>query len=116
MPIPKPGEEVRGSKTGAPIMAILDLLSRKWALGIIWNMGKKPMTFREIQSKCDGISPAILNSRIKDLREAQIVTRTIDGYILNSRGIELQKNLKPLGNWSNKWALEVFGYINTIDC
>lgn len=116
MSIPTPGNKVRGSETGSPIMAILDLMGRKWSLGIIWNMSSRPVTFRKLQSKCETISPAILNSRLKDLREAGIITRTIDGYILEKRGIELQKILKPLGKWANQWALEMFSFNNETIC
>ncbi len=116
MSIPTPGEKVRGSETGSPIMAILDLLGRKWALGIIWNMSFEPVKFRELQSRCQSISPAILNSRIKDLREAGIIKRTLDGYILDKKGIELQQILKPLDKWSTDWALQIFNYDNKTDC
>lgn len=116
MAIPIPGEKVRGSETGAPIMAIMDLLGRKWALGVIWNMTSEPMTFREIQKLCESISPSILNSRIKDLREADIITRSVNGYYLTGRGIEIKEILTPLGLWSNNWAKEVFNFVSSIEC
>lgn len=116
MSIPIPGSKVRGSKTGSPIMAILDLLGRKWALGIIWNMGDKPIKFRELQSKCETISPGVLNSRIKDLKEAGLIIRTLEGYILDKKGLELQALLFPLGKWSNSWAEDVFSYNNLLTC
>ena len=110
MSIPKPGTQVRGSRTGAPINALLDLLGRRWALGIVWNLGGGPATFRKLQERCESISPSILNSRIKDLREAGIVERTVDGYALTPRGKVLQEALAPMGTWAATWAMEVFGY------
>lgn len=110
MPIPKPGTKVRGSNTGSPIMAVFDLLGRRWALGIIWNMSTEPVTFRVLQDKCISISPSILNARLKDLKEADIIERTVEGYILTERGLVLQKSLGPIGDWSLSWAKEVFGY------
>ncbi len=115
MSIPTPGEKVRGSESGSPIMAILDLMGRKWALGIIWNMSETPVTFRELQKKCESISPAILNSRIKDLREAGLIERTLNGYVLDDNGKELQSILKPLGKWSNSWAMDVFDFKTEIE-
>jgi len=50
MAIPKPGQPVRGSTTGAPIMALFDLLGRRWAMGIIWNLNQGSSTFRNPQS------------------------------------------------------------------
>ena len=104
MAIPRPGTPVRGSQTGTPIMAAFDLLGRRWAMGIIWNLSRGPTTFRGLQSNCESISPSILNSRLKDLREALIIERTLEGYQLTALGEELFKLLRPIGNWSIKWA------------
>ena len=104
MAIPRPGKPVRGSQCGAPIMAAFDLLGRRWAMGIIWNLSKGPATFRSLQEQCETISPSILNSRTKDLREAGLITRTNDGYALTPLGEELFVILKPFVPWSAKWA------------
>ncbi len=109
MPIPIPGKKVRGSLSGSPINALFDLLGRRWALGILWNL-EKPCTFRNLQENCGDISPSILNSRIKDLREADLVEKTIDGYVLTLRGKELRAIILPLGKWSAVWSKEVFDY------
>lgn len=110
MTIPTPGTPVRGSKTGVPIMALFDLLGRTWALGVLWQMQDGPCTFRQLQDRCESISPSILNSRIKDLREAQIAERTLEGYQLTERGKDLVDRIRPFGDWSRTWAMEVFGY------
>ncbi len=107
MAIPIPGKPVRGSQTGAPIMAAFDLLGRRWAMGIIWNLSKGPLTFRGLQSTCESISPSILNSRLKDLKEAGIVERSLKGYVLTSMGDDLFALLHPLGEWSIRWAKAV---------
>ncbi|MGE4267514.1 MAG: winged helix-turn-helix transcriptional regulator [Deferribacterales bacterium] len=110
MSIPSPGKPVRGSHSGAPIMAIFDLLGRSWAMGIIWNLNGHTLTFRELQERCESISPSILNTRLKDLRNADIVERTLDGYQLTERGRSLIQLLLPFGAWSLKWSEEVFGF------
>lgn len=107
---PKPGAKVRGSDSGAPINALFDLLGRRWALGILWYLGDGPCAFRQLQERCGGISPSILNARLKELREANIVTRMIDGYILTERGTELRSFVVPLANWSANWSKEVYGF------
>jgi DNA-binding HxlR family transcriptional regulator len=38
MKIPKVGKPVRGSTTGRPIMVALDLLGRRAALRILWEL------------------------------------------------------------------------------
>lgn len=108
MAIPRPGEKVRGSLSGSPINALFDLLGRRWALGILWQLDE-PRTFRGLQSLCGSVSPSILNARLKDLREAGVVERSDDGYALTARGRELRALIVPLGAWSADWSAELFG-------
>ena len=107
MSIPIPGQPVRGSQSGTPIMAIFDLLGRRWAMGIIWNLSRGQATFRELQAACESISPSILNKRLKELREAGLIERALEGYQLTHQGTELFGLLKPFGVWAVKWAKEM---------
>ena len=111
MAIPLPGKHVRGSQTGSPINALFDLLGRRWALGVLWNLGGGPRSFRDLQALCGGISPSILNSRLKDLREADILERSPEGYRLTARGRDLRQIVVPLGHWSAVWSEEVFAFV-----
>ncbi len=111
MSTPRPGSKTRGSHSGAPINALFDLLGRRWALGIIWNLGGgKTATFRELQAACETVSPSILNVRIRELREADIVEKAEAGYRLTERGLLLREVLMPLGRWSMTWAKEVYDF------
>lgn len=110
MSIPKPGTPVRGSKTGVPIMALFDLLGRPWAMGVLWQLSGETLSFRQLQQKCEDISPTILNTRLKDLREAGFVTLTEKGYQLTEIGNRLKKQLEPLGDFSFDWSEEIFHY------
>jgi DNA-binding HxlR family transcriptional regulator len=102
---PLPGRPVRGSRTGRPIMALLDLLGRRWALRIIWELRDgPPPTFRELQQRCGGISSSVLADRLRELDEAAIVDRDDRGYALTAAGQELLASLHPLEQWSSKWA------------
>lgn len=104
MKLPIPGQPVRGSKTGAPIMALLDLLGRSWALGIIWHLYSGPSTFRGLQEYCESISPTTLNKRLKELSQSFLIERTVKGYALTDQGIELFELIAPLGSWAKGWA------------
>jgi len=106
--IPLPGTPVRGSKSGAPIMALFDLLGRRWAMGVLWTLCEnEPATFRDLQEKCETISPAVLNQRIKELRLAGLLDRSEGGYVATVRGRELYAQLVPLGSWAKTWAAEI---------
>lgn len=110
MAIPQPGKKVRGSESGSPIMAVLDLLGKRWALGIIWQLSDNTFTFRELQARCNNVSPGVLNTRIKELREADIIAKAETGYQLTARGVDLLERIKPLGEWSLQWADDLFDY------
>jgi len=107
MSIPIPGAQVRGSKTGKPIMALLDLLGRTWALGIVWQLNQGSATFRELQQRCEKISPSLLNTRLKELKVLKLVESTPSGYQLTKNGQGLFSIVSPLGEWSLLWASQI---------
>ena len=102
--IPRPGEPVRGSDTGRPIMALLDLLGRRWALRVIWELRGEPLSFREAQARCGGISSSVLNDRLAELRAAGIVENGEAGYELTDYGRELLELYPALDAWAERWA------------
>ena len=104
MATPLPGKPVRGSKTGRPVMAALDLLGRRWVMRIIWELRLEALTFRDLQERCDDMSPTVLNQRLKELREAGIVESAAQGgYALSRLGGQLHEALLPLFIWSETW-------------
>ena len=101
----KKSAAVRGSRTGRPVMAILDLLGRRWTLRILWELREGPMSFRALQSACGDLSPSVLNDRLRELREANILERQEpDGYAATPIAEELGEILIPLDEWAKKWA------------
>jgi DNA-binding HxlR family transcriptional regulator len=102
---PKPGKSVRGSKTGRPIMALLDLLGRRWVLRILWELRDGGLGFRALQDRCDTMSPSVLSQRLRELQEAGIVLQNEDAeYTLTSEGATLLHYLAPLSDWALQWA------------
>lgn len=102
--IPRPGRPVRGSETGRPIMALLDLLGRRWALRVIWELRDGPLTFRGLQARCGQVSSSVLNDRLAELRAAGIVEASGEGYRLTDEGQELLALYPPLEAWAQRWA------------
>jgi DNA-binding HxlR family transcriptional regulator len=101
----RPGFPVRGSRSGRPIMALLDLLGRRWALRLVWELREGGQTFRALQERCSGVSPSVLNLRLGELRAAGIVGRGEGpGYALTAEGSELLAALAPLHGWAERWA------------
>jgi DNA-binding HxlR family transcriptional regulator len=102
--VPTPGSPVRGSDTGRPIMALLDLLGRRWALRIIWELRQGELTFRELQASCGSISSSVLNDRLTELRAAGILRSGDGGYALTPEGRRLLDLYVPLRAWAARWA------------
>jgi DNA-binding HxlR family transcriptional regulator len=97
-------KRVRGSRTGRPIMVLLDLLGRRWTLRIVWELREQARRFRDLQDSI-GASPTIINTRLAELREAELVELDPDsGYRLTTLGEELLRLFLPLHVWSEKWA------------
>ena len=90
-------------------MALLDLLGRRWALGIIWVIAERgPLSFNALQSGCETISPGVLNTRLKELARAKLVESARGQYRLTSAGEELFELVQPLGQWAREtWATVV---------
>lgn len=102
---PYPGKPVRGSETGNPIMALFDLLGRRWAMGVLWQLcSGGPCTFRELQNRCESISPAVLNSRIRDLTQARLLERGECGYQPTDLGKQVISSLYPLKDLAEQWV------------
>jgi DNA-binding HxlR family transcriptional regulator len=86
------------------IAEIVDLLSKKWVMRIIWELRAGPLTFRELQAACEGLSPTVLNNRLKLLQDAQITQKDATrGYGLTEMGEELLEVYKPLNRWAIMW-------------
>jgi len=107
MTTPLPKKSVRGSDSGIAIMAVFDLLGRKWNMRILWELNANPLSFRGLQDKCDGMSPSVLNTRLKQLSEAKLVQSTPNGYLLTKLGRSLMHTLNPLRDWATTWESEV---------
>jgi DNA-binding HxlR family transcriptional regulator len=95
---------VRGSRSGRPIMALLDLLGRRWTLRILWELRGAALTSRALRTACDEVSPTVLQARLSELREAGFVALAAEGgYSLTPLGRELSENVLPLHRFAERW-------------
>ncbi len=103
--VPTPGTSVRGSDTGRPLMAALDLFGRRWALRILWELRNGPLGARALRAECDGMSSSVLYQRLDELTGASLIEKTTDGdYTLTSIGAEVSVALEPLWHWADRWS------------
>ena len=103
----QPGRRARGSRSGRPIMVLLDLLGRRMTLRILWELSQacQPLTFRALQLAAE-TNPSVLNSRLRELRAARIVEHGAGGYQLSATGDSLVGLILPLHAWAERWAAQ----------
>jgi len=93
------------SKENAAVNQLLSLLESRYAIRVLWALRDgHPQTFRLLQDSVGGITPNTLNTRVKELREAGLITHGNEGYIVTPSGADLLKRLSDLQAFAGKWA------------
>jgi DNA-binding HxlR family transcriptional regulator len=89
-------------------MAAMDLLGRRWALRILWELRGGPLGARELRERCDRMSASVLYERLRELTDAGLLSRDeAGGYELTDVGAELGAALTPLAAWARRWATSI---------
>ena len=102
---PAPGRRVRGSTTGRPLMAALDLLGRRWALRIMWELRSGALGARALRERCDTMSSSVLYERLRELTDAGLIAQVDDGaYEVTALGRALGDAIEPLDAWAKRWS------------
>ena len=84
--------------------AAIELFHRRWTLRILWELREGPVTFRALQTACAELSSSVLNVRLAELREAQLVQHAAGaGYALTEWGVELLQAMRPMIKWATRW-------------
>ncbi len=92
-------------KESVAIGQLLGLLESRYAMRVLWALRDgHAQTFRLLQDSVGGITPNTLNTRIKELREAGLLTHGDGGYIVTSTGGDLLKRLGDLQAFAGKWS------------
>lgn len=92
-------------KESAAIGELLGLLESRYAMRVLWALRDgHGQTFRLLQDSVGGITPNTLNTRLKELREAGLLTHGAEGYVVTGIGGDLLKRLGDLQAFASKWA------------
>jgi DNA-binding HxlR family transcriptional regulator len=85
-----------------PVESTLDLLGRRWALRLVWELRRSTLSFSELRERT-GISPSVLSARLGELVGADVIERESGGrYRLSGRGRELARILYELNRWAEQ--------------
>jgi DNA-binding HxlR family transcriptional regulator len=92
------------------MLALLDLLGRRWALRILWELRTQAASFQALQRRCDSMSTSVLSQRLGELRDARLIDKDADGsYLLTDHGVRLLKRLDGIDEWTQEWSRTVRG-------
>jgi DNA-binding HxlR family transcriptional regulator len=84
------------------VETVLDLLGRRWALRLVWELRRSTLSFSELRERT-GISPSVLSARLRELVQADVVERAPGRrYCLSGRGRELARILYELNRWAEQ--------------
>jgi DNA-binding HxlR family transcriptional regulator len=85
-----------------------DLLGRRWALRVLWELRDEAVGFRQLQQRCDGMSSSVLHERLRELAGARLIEVDEAGrYRLAAQGAGLLGALAPLSQWAEGWSREL---------
>jgi DNA-binding HxlR family transcriptional regulator len=91
-----------------PIARASEILSERWTVLILRELGAGSDSFNDLRRGLPLISPSLLSSRLKSLEHAQVISReeTEKGirYALTEAGRELKPIILQMGIWGHRWA------------
>jgi DNA-binding HxlR family transcriptional regulator len=87
------------------IADLFDLLGRRWALRVLWELRDDPLRYAELRARCEEMSTSVLAQRLRELSDAGIVEQRGGVYGLTPSGRELLDHLTPLSDWAKRRLL-----------
>ena len=103
----KVGRPARGTDSGRPIMVLLDALGRRGALRVLWELrDRRQLTFRQLVEACES-NPGALNTRLKELRDLELVDHRAGGYLLTGHGQRAAKIVASLSRFAEGWSRDL---------
>ena len=92
-----------------PVDYVVDLISGKWKVLIIWNLNIKERRFGELERILNGVSKKMLSQHLKELEQDGLINRKVYPtvppqveYSLNEKGKELCTILKDLNTFGTR--------------
>jgi DNA-binding HxlR family transcriptional regulator len=88
----------------------VELIGRRWSGAILYALTDGPLRFAELRESVPGMSDRLLSTRLKELEDAGVVTRTVEDdppvrvtYALTDKGESLGPVIGGLRDWARRW-------------
>lgn len=99
---------MRGYGQFCPIAKASEIVSERWTILILRELGAGSDNFNDIRRGLPLISPTLLSNRLKTLEKHDIVRREQNNkavrYKLTAAGEELTQIIWQLGTWGHRWV------------
>lgn len=98
-----------GFKQFCPVAMAAEVLCTRWTVVILREMLAGSTRFNDLRRGVPRMSPALLSQRLKELEQAEIVTRrrgnggNLYEYHLTEAGRELEPIVTAFGVWGQRW-------------
>lgn len=76
-----------------PSRGLVEILSDKWAMLLLWSLSREPLRFGELRRRLDGVTQKMLTQTLRTLERNGLVSRTV--YATTPPSVEYA--LTPLG-------------------
>jgi DNA-binding HxlR family transcriptional regulator len=103
-----------------PLKNILETIGKKWTLLILCNIATSTKRFGQLQKSLEGISPKTLSSRLQELEQVGIISKTVYPevpprveYSLTPQGESLKTIILSLDEWGKKYLGDKLGKKST---
>lgn len=87
----------------------VELIGRRWTGAILYSLSDGPLRFAELKHAVPGMSDRLLSARLKELEEAELVSRSVHAdtpvrvsYELTGKGDSLSPVIGSLRDWARR--------------
>ena len=94
----------------------MEFIRGKWKAVLLCHLYDEPKRFLELQRITKGISQKVLNEKLKELENDELIAKVVYPevppkvvYHLTSKGVALTKILKQMEDWSIEYYPELKG-------
>ncbi len=87
-----------------PVAKTAELLGEKWSLLIVRELLYGSTRFSEFQRAISGISPTMLNKRLKELEANGLIAKDDHDYHLTAAGEDLAPLVRQFAIWGMRWG------------
>ena len=97
-------------KQFCPVAMAAEILGTRWTMVLLREFVAGSTRFNELRRGVPRMSPALLSQRLKELENADIISRLasekepgVFEYHLTTSGRELEPVIEAFGNWGQRW-------------